>query len=291
MRAEERALLLLRCALGRAVAPLNAEEYRSFACLLGEHFAELATNGMTREALSAHGCGASAAERLARLLECPDTVEHYLAAQGDISVLTCLSDGFPQRLRLLGAHCPPALFCRGDVSLLTRPAVALVGSRRLSAQNRRFAQHIGELAAREGRVLISGGAVGADTAAQEACLDAGGSVVCFVPDALYAHRARPRVLYCSDEGYEAEFTAARALRRNHFIHTAAEMSFVAQCEVGRGGTWAGATDALRRERTPVFVFADGSDGSAALIARGALPVGLEVVSFGDFQPPALSIFD
>lgn len=291
MRPAESALLLLRCALGRAVTPLSESEFQTLARTLSARCPNAAANELTRETLCSLGYGQTDAARIIRLLDDPDAVERYLAARGDVAVLTRISDGFPPRLRLLGTHCPPALFCRGDLSLLARPAVALVGSRRLSENNRRFAQHIGRLAAQEGRVLISGGAAGADTAAQEACLEAGGSVICFVPDALHRHRAHPRILYCGDEGYETEFTAARALRRNHYIHTAATLSFVAQCEHGKGGTWSGATDALRRGLTPVFAFADGSNSTAALCAHGAVPVGLQIASFDNLSPSALSIFD
>lgn len=291
MRPAEEGLLLLRCALGRPLAPLSEGEYQTLSRLLRERFPERRAERLTECELRLLGYETRTAERIARLLERSEAVERYFAAAEDVRAITRISDDFPRRLRLLGAHCPPALFCRGDCSLLNRPAVCLVGSRRLSEENRRFARTIGALAAREGRVLISGGATGADTEAQNACLEAGGSVICFVPDALLRRREHPRVLYCSDEGYELPFTAARALRRNHYIHTAAELSFVAQCEAGKGGTWSGASDALRRGLTPLFVFRDGSRGCAALVDLGAVPVDANVTSFASLRPMTLSIFD
>ena len=114
------------------------------------------------------------------------------------------------------------------------------------------------MAAREGFTLVSGGASGADTAAQEACLAAGGTVICFVPDELSRYAPRKNLLYCSADGYDLSFSASRALRRNHFIHALGEKVFVAQCPGTSGGT-AGqrftslATAATARKRSWLWV--------------------------------------
>lgn len=208
-----------------------------------------------------------------------------------ITALTRISEGFPQRLRLLGRDCPPALFCRGDRGLLETACVALVGARALSPRSRRFAQHIGRLAALEGYTLVSGGAAGADTAAQEACLAAGGRVIVFLPDELIRHAPRERVLFCSEEGERVAFSAARALRRNRLIHALGEKTFVAQCAAPSGGTWSGASENLRRGLSPVFILDEDSEGCRALVGLGALPVGETPASIRELRPLQLSIFD
>ena len=68
--------------------------------------------------------------------------------------------------------------------LFRSPAVALVGSRELRAENRKFAAAVGYRAAEEGLTLVSGNARGADRTAQEACLAAGGRVISIVADEL-----------------------------------------------------------------------------------------------------------
>ena len=243
MRSEEETLLLLRCRLGQTVRPLRGTEYRQLVSVL--HTAK-ADGQITEDLL--HACGLESALRanVLTLLHRRETLRRYLDAVPEISVVTCLSDDFPRRLRALGEDCPPVLFCKGDVSLLKQRCIALVGSRRLFARGSAFAAHIGTLAAKEGFTLVSGGAVGADIIAQEACLRAGGSVICFVPDALKRYPMRDHLLFCSDEGYELAFSSARALRRNLYIHALGEKTFVAQCPQCRGGTWAGTRENLRR---------------------------------------------
>lgn len=199
---------------------------------------------------------------------------YLLAAEkADVAVITRLDARFPQRLReQLGARCPAALFCRGDLRLLQRPCISVVGSRHLASPGAQFAAQAGRLAAREGFTLCSGDAMGADRTAQEACLRGGGSVLIFPATELVYCPARENVLYAAEGGFELGFSAQRALGRNRFIHAMGEKTLVAQTGFGKGGTWNGSLDNLQHEYSPLFVFDDGSEGARALCARGATPV-------------------
>ena len=68
---------------------------------------------------------------------------------------------------------PPALIVRGDLRLLDRPSVALVGARNASAAACRFARLLATELAGEGVVIVSGLARGIDTAAHQGSLDGG----------------------------------------------------------------------------------------------------------------------
>lgn len=199
---------------------------------------------------------------------------YLLAAEkAGVTVITRLDNRFPRKLReQLGARCPAALFCRGDLRLLQRPCISVVGSRHLASPGAQFAAQAGRLAAREGFTLCSGDAMGADRTAQEACLRGGGSVLIFPATELVYCPARENVLYAAEGGFELGFSAQRALGRNRFIHAMGEKTLVAQTGFGKGGTWSGSLDNLQHEYSPLFVFDDGSEGALALCARGATPV-------------------
>lgn len=290
MRPAEKLLVLLLCRLGQEIRPLRPAELRRLSeALAAVHADENAE--VTDDVLRACGIAAEMRQRVLSLLARENVLASYLAAAPEVSVLTRISADFPQRLRSLGADCPGVLFCKGDPRLLATRCVSLVGSRRLSARGRAFARHIGTLAAKEGFTLVSGGAPGADRTAQEACLAAGGRVVSFVPDALTGCRARKNVLYCSDEGYELAFSAARALRRNLFIHALGEKVFVAQCPRCAGGTWAGTRENLHRGLSTVYALGDGTEGAEALGALGAVLLPGFPPAIGDLEPPQLSIFN
>lgn len=291
MRSAEEELLLLRCRLGQKVCPLRETEYRQLVALLRQAETEGTHTQITAELLRTYGVEAVLCERTAALLHREGVLHQYLAGAQEVTVLTRLGAAFPQRLHALDTDCPPALFCKGDVSLLHTRCVSLVGSRSLYAQGSAFAAHIGALAAKEGLTLVSGGAAGADRTAQEACLRAGGSVICFIPDALARYPVRRNLLLCSDEGYEFVFTPARALRRNLYIHALGEKTFVAQCPQCRGGTWSGTRENLRRGLSEVYALRDGSEGIAALAMLGATLLDAPPSKIDGLMPTQLSIFN
>ena len=82
--------------------------------------------------------------------------------------------------------------------------------------------------------------MGADRAAQEACLTAGGSAVVFPAGRLLDCPAQAHVLYLAEQGYDLPFSAQRALSRNHFIHAMGEKTLVAQCRAGPADAGLGA---------------------------------------------------
>jgi len=84
-----------------------------------------------------------------------------------------LGDGdYPAALAAL-ADAPPVLSAIGDVGLLARPMLAIVGARDASLAGRRFAAELAATLGRAGFVIVSGLARGIDTAAHEAALPTG----------------------------------------------------------------------------------------------------------------------
>ena len=278
MRQTERGLLLLCCPLGDAMAGAlslaQARELsrRARAAGIGEEdpFRDVTVKDVRRLGYSEYEAG-----HIVSLLGRERQLDGYLLAaeKAGVTVITRLDSRFPRRLReQLGTRCPAALFCRGDLRLLQRPCISVVGSRHLASPGAQFAAQAGRLAAREGFTLCSGDAMGADRTAQEACLRGGGSVLIFPATELVYCPIRKNTLYAAEGGFELGFSAQRALGRNRFIHAMGEKTLVAQTGFGKGGTWSGSLDNVQHEYSPLFVFDDGSEGARALCARGATPV-------------------
>ncbi|MBI2214942.1 MAG: DNA-protecting protein DprA [Acidobacteria bacterium] len=90
---------------------------------------------------------------------------------------TALVDSdYPAMLRR-SSDPPVRLFVDGDRTLLSRPAVAVVGSRRATPYGGNVAARIARELASAGVVVVSGLARGIDTAAHAAALDAGGATI------------------------------------------------------------------------------------------------------------------
>ncbi len=285
MTGAERGFLLLSSSLGVSDRePLTDREMD----LLSRRARELPLTDPDRELtaddLCRLGYSPGMAGRILGLLSDGALLEYYIQKgrrTGSLP-LTRIGEGYPPLLRRrLGRQAPGCLWLRGDLRALDWPAISLVGSRDLEGPNLAFAQAVGREAAKQGFTLVSGNARGADRAAQGACLSAGGWVVSVVADRLDRQRLADRLLYLSEDGYDRDFSAQRAIHRNRVIHALGSIVLVAQARLGIGGTWSGTAANLRGKWSPVFFFSDGSPASARLKELGATPVSMETLS--DFR--------
>jgi DNA processing protein len=110
-----------------------------------------------------------------------------------------LLPGGPDWPRLLDTcvNPPVLLHVLGNPEVLRRPApLALVGSRQAVQYGSRVAASFASAWARMGGVVVSGGAIGVDTAAHEGCLAAGGSTVAIMGTGLAElHPRRNQALF------------------------------------------------------------------------------------------------
>lgn len=279
MTPRESGFLLLASQLGDPDRkPLTTAQLRELSKLAGTMERPAEDRDLTELDLLRLGCSRALAQRIPELLDQSALLEHYLrrGRRAGCFPLTRLSDAYPPAvLNRLGFEAPGCIWAKGDLSLLEKPAVALVGSRDLAPENEAFACEVGRQAARQGYVLVSGNARGADRAAQESCLAAGGQVISVVADELERHREKAGILYLSEEDFDKPFSAQRALSRNRIIHCMGLRTFVAQCADRQGGTWDGACRNLRFGWSPVYCFADGSNGAELLFQMGAELIKLE----------------
>ena len=108
----------------------------------------------------------------------------------------------------------------------------------------------------------------------------------------YVGQLKENVLYLSEESFEADFSAQRALSRNRVIHAMAEKVLVAQCTLKKGGTWDGTVTNLFGRFSPVYCFDDGSEAVLHLEQMGAQRIGLgDLSSLSGLSKTENSLFD
>ena len=296
MNARERGFLLLSSHLGDPERrPLTTAQLRTLADRVRKAELSPEDRDLEEKDLLALGYGRDMAERILRLLDEEAVLEHYLhrgKRMGCVPV-TRVSAAYPLILRQrLGLDSPGCLWIKGDLSLLNTPAVALVGSRELREENREFAAEAGQQAASQGLTLVSGNARGADRTAQNACLTSGGRVISVVADELSKQPLRENVLFISEEDFDEPFTKVRALSRNRVIHALGRVVFVAQSDLGKGGTWDGTVKNLRFGWSPVACFRDGSEASVHLEQMGAYLIEKgDIRNFGTLLSKETTLFD
>jgi DNA processing protein len=139
---------------------------------------------------------------------------------------------------------PTLLFAQGNLSLLARPAVAIVGSRDHSPYGGRIARMLAAGVAARGIPVVSGMARGLDAAAHAAALDAGGPTVGVLGNglgviypaanrALYQRVARHGLLLTEFPPGERPAQGSFP-RRNRLISALARVTVVVEAAQGSG---------------------------------------------------------
>ena len=117
----------------------------------------------------------AAASGVASYSTCPAEVARHEMAQARAAGAQMLcfgAPGYPVPLRDL-ADAPPLLWAIGDISLLQRPMVAMVGARNASSLGLRMARRLAETLGEAGFAVVSGLARGIDAEAHRAALPLG----------------------------------------------------------------------------------------------------------------------
>ncbi|MFN0026965.1 MAG: DNA-processing protein DprA [Acidimicrobiales bacterium] len=269
---------------GEGLKPFKATEFWWLCDQLGSPGSLLGRSA--QDLASALGSVPGWAERIAALVDRATAVAfelERLEASG-LSVLNPFDAQYPPAfVARLGVRAPPLLYVAGAPGLLNRAGLGAVGSRDVSFEGGQVAIEVGRRAVGMGVSLVSGGARGVDRLAMNAALDAGGTVVAMLAGSLAATVAKPELrralrrgvtVLCSPYGSDVAFSAGNALGRNKLIYAQSLRTVVVACESARGGTWAGATEALRGEFGPVSVWRGPGegDGNAGLEAMGATPI-------------------
>jgi predicted Rossmann fold nucleotide-binding protein DprA/Smf involved in DNA uptake len=201
-----------------------------------------------------------------------------------IWVISRADPSYPKRLKTrLREDAPPLLYGCGDLTLLEKGGLAVVGSRHVDEELISYTEGIGKLAAEANRTLISGGAKGIDKAAINGALQSRGEAVAVMGDsmeraAVARENLEPlmdhRLLLVSPYDPAAGFNVGNAMQRNKVIYALADAGLVVTSDFEKGGTWAGAIEQLERFHfVPVFV-RNGNNagrGNAALIHHGGRP--------------------
>lgn len=174
------------------------------------------------------------------------------------------------------------LFYAGEKALLGQPGIAVVGSRNLDEAGVSCAEFVGNACGLSGLVLYSGGARGVDTLSMRSALEARGTAVGILADSLSRavrlpenrpHLEAGNLCLVIPYNPDAGFTVGGAMGRNRLIYSLADFAIVVASEAGKGGTWAGASEALKAGWLPVFTLQHERmpEGNRQLLARGALP--------------------
>ena len=201
------------------------------------------------------------------------------------SIITPEDGEYPPLLREI-SNLPAVLYADGDASLLSDSlTIAMVGTRKASRYGIRAAGVIASMLSRSGFCVVSGGALGIDSAAHSGAISAGGKTVCvlgcgFGTDYLKSNEAMRNEIVRNGviiTEYPPFTQASRTTfpKRNRIISGMSLGTVV--IEAGeKSGSLITANMALEQNRqvfaVPGNVFSSAYNGANKLIHDGAKPV-------------------
>lgn len=188
---------------------------------------------------------------------------------------------YPQALLTI-SDPPPAFYYRGRRELLNRPSIAIVGSRNATPQGNENAESFAAALSRAGLTIVSGLALGIDTAAHRGGLTAGGSSIAVIgtgPDRIYPAANRDLGLRLATEGgVLSEFPLgtpplpANFPRRNRLLSGLSRGVLVVEATLASGSLITarfGAEQGREVFAIPGSIHSPFSKGSHRLIKEGA----------------------
>lgn len=200
-----------------------------------------------------------------------------------IKVITRADKGYPKMLKnKLKGSCPPMFYYAGDLSLLERRTVGFVGSRTVGDEDTAFAENIVSKINQHGFGVVSGGAKGIDSISSAASIANGSFCIEYISDSFTRKIKKKEVISDIQNGKllvmsmakpDAGFNAGIAMQRNKYIYAQSEATIVVKSDYNKGGTWGGATEALKKEYCPVLCRDHKKyPGNMGLIKLGAVPI-------------------
>lgn len=249
-------------------------------------------------------------------------------AHNSMQLLPVLDDNYPKRLKsaFKDYQLPPILCYAGDLKILGRTTIAIIGSRHAGETSLAFTREVAHYLAAQGANVISGNARGVDWAAYEGATSTNGCMTIVLPHGIcklsriQMRELLPKieagqVLLLSQFHPNASWLVSRAMQRNKVVTGLAQVVIVAESDI-KGGTWNGAIGALKQNRQ-LYVYQHVDDtcssdkvslistqsrtseqrehsyvsllaGNDALIERGGLSMPWPTENLADVLAPLLS---
>jgi len=110
-----------------------------------------------------------------------DVIQDY--QRKDIQIVPYFDRAFPQKLNKI-ADPPLMLYLKGIADCISKPTVAVVGTREISPTGVECTRDIVKTCVQQGFVIVSGLALGTDTIAHKTAIESGGETIAVLPGDL-----------------------------------------------------------------------------------------------------------
>ncbi|HEC24075.1 MAG TPA: DNA-protecting protein DprA [Chloroflexi bacterium] len=207
-------------------------------------------------------------------------------AEQDVRILTWEDAAYPPNL-LRCDDAPPVLFLRGELAPAHSQAVAIVGTRQPEERAASLAYRMGYELARRGWTIVSGLAIGVDTAAHRGALAAGGRTLAVLGSGVlnvYPRRNRSLAGAIMGSGVvlaevhpEAAVSPQNLIARNRITSGLSRAVIVVEAAEDSGSL--STARRARQQGRMVFTVTGGDAGCEELLAAGAEALDPETIDW------------
>ena len=202
----------------------------------------------------------------------------YVLKRNSINYISAIDANWPKSLNDLGFNKPLGLFYKGDIDLLHQENISIVGTRKSSNYGNSIAGEFAFDLASIGFNVVSGGAIGIDTASHHGALNAQGKTICVQANGLHRfYPSKNEILFekiiknglmLSEYPPDRNPTKNSFLNRNRIIAALSKSTMVVEAaEIS--GALSTARHALRMQRlvlaVPGSIHSKSSSGTNELI--------------------------
>lgn len=202
----------------------------------------------------------------------------------NVKKLTLTGNLIPKPLQAIPAP-PRKLFVMGNLEpLMSKPRIAIVGSRKVTPYGRQVTESFAKELTKHGAVIVSGLALGVDSVAHRACLQAYGQTIAILPtslDDIYpaSHRQLAMEIVARGGALISEYPIGTPglkknfIERNRLVSGISDGVLITEAAL-RSGTLHTANFALEQGKTvmavPGNITSPGSEGTNNLLKTGAV---------------------
>lgn len=166
--------------------------------------------------------------------------------EAGICVIHYYADDYPASFAKIGAEAPALIHLLGDKELLyNESSIAIIGSRNADEAGCDIAYQLAKDYALKGNVIVSGLALGCDTAAHQGCIDSNGKTVAVIASGLDIVHPKANIslqreiinkggLIISEQPFGVKANPTRLYARNRLQAALAQKVIVVQCAVKSG---------------------------------------------------------
>lgn len=205
--------------------------------------------------------------------------------ENNILIITEKDSLYPQNLKIsLGNQCPPVLFAKGNLDLLSTLSIGFCGSRKVSPKGIAITEECAKQLVERNLTVVSGYAKGTDVAAHLSAIKYGGNTVFVLAEGLLKYTPKFELNnYLNEQNHifisqflpNQLWNVGNAMRRNSVIIGLSKAMILV--ESGKqGGTFAAGEESLKRN-IPLFVIdyaapEVSAEANPYFIERGGLPI-------------------